>query len=191
MKTPEQGFTLIEVVIAAALSTVVIFGVFTILLVSNKQLDVINAKMSLQEGPREALFKMAQEIRQTGWHQINALSAPDASNIESSSTITFNVPANDANALVAGDYSPQWAFSISYSLNATTHQILRTATNTATGQSRQAILANEVSALTFSRNDNAMGLITIAITAQRLLQIGSQVRTIQTSITTQAEARNP
>ena len=191
MKTTEQGFTLIEVMIAAALSTIVIFGVFTILLVSNKQLDVINAKMSLQEGPREALFKMAQEIRQTGWHQINNLSAPDANNIESSSTITFNVPANDAAALVAGDYSPQWAYSINYSLDTNKHQILRTATNVATGQSKQAILANEVTALGFSRNDSALGLITIAVTAQRLLQIGNQVRTIQTSITTQAEARNP
>ena len=192
MKIKEGGFTLIEVMIAAALSTIIIFGVFGILQVSNRSLQIIHAKMSLQEGPREALFKMAQEIRQTGWHQINDLGT-DVNNIESSSTITFNVPIPDPATLVAGDYGPNYAFHISYTLDTDNHQIIRTATNNITGATKRTILANEVTALSFSRNTttSALGLITIRIDAQRQLPDGTLIPPTPIRMSSQAEARNP
>lgn len=190
MKITGKGFTLIEVVIAAALSTIIIFGVFGILQVSNQALQIIHAKMTLQEGPREALFKMAQEIRQTGWHQIDNLGTV-VGNVESSSTITFNVPIPDPAVLVAGDYGPNYAYHISYTLDADNHQIIRTATNNITGETKQTILANEVTGLEFSRNTSALGLITIRIDAQRQLPDGRLIPPAPIRMSSQAEARNP
>lgn len=184
----QKGFTLVEVMISVAISTIIIIGVFTILQVSNKQLEVIHAKMSLQEGPREALFKMAQEIRQTSHNEIidfgngNALSG---------NTINFRVPVPDPDesTLVDGGYQPLWAADINYSLDSDTHQIIRTSQEA--GVTKQAILANNVTALAFSRPSVNSGLVTIQISAQLILPDGRLIPDEPILLTTQAEARNP
>ena len=82
MRDAQKGFTLVEVMIVTAISTVILFGVFGILKVSNEQLGTIHAKMSLEENSREALFKMAQEIRQTSNNKItDNFGAEDANHI--------------------------------------------------------------------------------------------------------------
>src|SRR5512140_2527531 len=89
MKKMREGFTLIEIMIVVAISTVILFGVFGILKVSNEQLETIHGKMSLEESPREALFKMAQEIRQTAYHKILNFGTGNSLN---GNTINFRVP---------------------------------------------------------------------------------------------------
>lgn len=193
MKKIRRGFTLVEITIAAAISTIIIFGAFTVLQVSNRQLEIIHARMSLQEGPREALFKMAQEIRQTAWHKIDTLSVADASGVESAATINFvvPVPAPDAASLVDANYTPKWANNIQYKLDETTHQILRISEDLVTYEKKQAILANEITALEFSRKTAAPGLITITAAAQRELADGRKIPVEPLQLTAQAEARNP
>jgi len=194
MKDMRKGFTLTEIMIAATVSTLVIFGTFAILQVSNRHLQIIHAKMSLQEGPREALFKMAQEIRQTAWHKIdNNFGAAGADGVERSSTLKFvvPVPAPDAASLVDANFAPKWANDIVYSLDGTTRQILRTSTDLTTLETKQAILANEVTALEFSRRSSSPELITISVSAQRVLADGERIPETPIQMTAQAEARNP
>ena len=193
MKNIPKGFTIIEVMIAAAVSTIIMFGAFTILRVSNSQLEVIHARMTLQEGPREALFKMAQEIRQTAWHKIDTLALADAAGVERAATINFvvPVPAPDAASLVDANFTPKWAHNIRYQLDTTTRQIIRISTDLTTNGQKQAILANEITSLEFSRKTSTPGLITIKASAQRVLPDGRTVPNEPIQMSVQAEARNP
>ena len=194
MKNTQKGFTLIEVMIVAAISSLILFGVFGILLASNKQLEIIHAKISLEENSREALFKMAQEIRQTSNNKItNNFGTPDATTMQWTNTLIFivPVPAPNAASLVDVNFDPKWADSIQYSLNGATHQILRTSTDLVTNATKQAILANEVTALAFFRKTATPELITITASAQRTLSNGRRVPETPIQMTMQAEARNP
>lgn len=187
-----KGFTLVEAMIAASVSAVIIFGAFAILQVSSSQLDIINAKMTLEEGLREALFKMAQEIRQTAYHKIVDFGT---GNSLTGNTINFRVPVptSDESILVDdnNNYSPLWAFDINYSLDEDTHQILRTSTDPATNTTKQAVLANNVTALTFSRPSTTSGLITITTEAQQELSDGKLIPEEPLRVITRAETRNP
>lgn len=193
MKKASQGFTITEVSIAAAVSTIIMFGAFALLQASNRHLEVLHARMTLQEGPREALFKMAQEIRQTAWHKIDTLAAPDAGGIERASTINFvvPVPAPDAASLVDANFTPRWSSNIRYQLDTTTRQILRISTDLITSEQKQAILANEITSLEFSRSTSTPGLITITAAAQREMPDGRRIPDQPIQMTVQAEARNP
>lgn len=185
MKKALRGFTITEVMLAATVSTIIITGAFTLLQASSKQLDMIHAKMTLQEESRRALFKMAQEIRQTSALQIT--------DFLSASEITFNVPipSPDATTLVDPNYNPQWAATIRYFLDPQTHQIIRTSTDYVTGDVDRAILANNVTALTFELPALDSGLVTIQISAQQTLSDGRVIPAQPLRLTTQAEARNP
>ena len=201
MRNTQKGFTVVELMLAVGISAIIICGVFGILQVSNKQLEVINARMTLQEGPREALFKMAQEIRQTSPDSSNlhTLSTPDVNGIEHADTISFivPVPSPDAASLIDANFDPKWACQIEYRLDETTHQILRVATALPTEEvpvpppPKTAVLANEVMSLGFSRATSAPGLITITITAQRELADGRKIPEEPLLMVTKAEARNP
>lgn len=201
MRNTQKGFTIVELMLAVAMSAIIIFGIFGVLHVSNRQLEMIHTRMTLQEGPREALFKMAQEIRQTAWHKIDTLATPDANGIERASTINFvvPVPAPDAASLVDANYTPKWANNILYKLDSDTHQILRISTDLVTLdaegnptlEQKQAILANEVTSLEFSRKSTSPGLITITATVQREFPDGRKIPDEPIQMTTKAEARNP
>ncbi|MFA7254895.1 MAG: prepilin-type N-terminal cleavage/methylation domain-containing protein [Candidatus Omnitrophota bacterium] len=193
MRNAQKGFTLVEVMLAAAISAIIIFGAFGILQASNRQLEVIHARMTLQEGPREALFKMAQEIRQTAWHKIDTLATPDVTGVERASTINFvvPVPAPDAASLVDSNFTPKWASNILYKLDTTTHQILRVSTDLVTNQKKQTVLANEITSLEFSRASSQPGLITITAGAQREFADGRKIPDEPILLDVQAEARNP
>lgn len=191
MKKKQSGFTLLEVVIAIAISTIVLFGAFGISSACSQQLDVAQTRMTLQEGPREALFKMAQEIRQTAWHKLTAFDSVSTEEASDRLEFIIPVPEPDQDDLVDINYSPKWASYIVYSLNADTHQILRTSTDLASGATKQAVLANNVTGLNFSRGGTNSGLITIGATVQRTLSNGRTIPNSPIEIRTQAEARNP
>jgi prepilin-type N-terminal cleavage/methylation domain-containing protein len=194
MRDAQKGFTLVEVMIVTAISTVILFGVFGILKVSNEQLGTIHAKMSLEENSREALFKMAQEIRQTSNNKItDNFGAEDANHIESTNTLIFIVPIPSPNAasLVDVNFDPKWANSIQYSLDEDTHQIIRTSTDLITLAAKRAILANDVTALAFSRKATTPELITITANAQQTLANGKKIPATPIQMTMQAQARNP
>ncbi|HOE69307.1 MAG TPA: hypothetical protein PK997_01955 [Candidatus Omnitrophota bacterium] len=190
MTVKEKGFTILEVTIAGAISSIITLGVFGILLASNRNLDIAHAKMSLGEGPREALFKMAQEIRQTAHHKI--IDFGDGSNL-SGDTINFRIPIPDpdASTLLDVSYGPDWAANIRYSLDRDTHQIIRTSTDLSTGAVKQTVLANNITSLAFSRASATSPIVTIQVSAQQIFPNGRRVPATPVQITTEAEARNP
>jgi len=187
MKTSKRGFTLPEVMIASAVSSIILFGSFTILNVSSSQLNLAHAKMTLQEGPREALFKMAQEIRQTSKYEFIP------AEYVGGATITFRVPIPnpDASTLVEiPSYTPLWAAKITYARN-DSGQLIRTSLDLNNGTTKQAVLANNITGLAFSRPSTTSGLIAITLDTEREIPEGNGHRTIAVRLTTQAEARNP
>ncbi|MBU9889043.1 MAG: prepilin-type N-terminal cleavage/methylation domain-containing protein [Candidatus Omnitrophica bacterium] len=191
MKKGQCGFTLLEVVIAAAISSIIFFGAFGIASACSQQLDVIHTKMTLQEGPREALFKMAQEIRQTAWHKVSLLSTVGLEGSTDRLEFIVPIPEPDQDDLVDSHYAPKWASLITYSLDPDNHQILRTSTDLTTGATKQAVLANYVTRLDFSRDNASSGLITVRIDVQRTFSDGRQIPTAPIEMMVQAEARNP
>lgn len=194
MKNMRKGFTITEVMIAAAISTIIIFGAFTILRVSSDQLTVIHTKMNLEENSREALFKMAQEIRQTSNNKItNNFGAANANGVQQTSTLSFivPVPAPNAASLVDVNFDPKWANSIQYSLDQNEHQILRTSTELVTNATAQGVLANGITSLVFSRKAATPEFITITVNAQQTLSDGRQIPETPMEMTMQAQARNP
>jgi prepilin-type N-terminal cleavage/methylation domain-containing protein len=201
MRNMEKGFTLVEVMVAAAISTIIVFGAFGVLQASNRQLQIIHAKMTLQERLREALFKMAQEIRQAPQKvsgnrilltEDGILNVTPVNGIERSSKIIFSVP-DAASLVVDGAYEPIWTTAIEYRRGVPTiagetgNQLFRISTD-AEGEEKQAILASDVTGLEFSRKTDAPTLITITLTAEKELSSGDAI-TVQA--TAQAEARNP
>lgn len=195
--------------LVAAISTIIIAGIFGILQASNKQLEMIHARMSLQEGPREALFKMAQEIRQAPLlvdanrvhitedsiltvNMDEILDAPEGENgVQQAGKIAFSVP-NAATLIVNDQYEPAWMYDVQYTLDEDTHQILRISKNIFTLEKKQTILANEVIDLKFSRKKtSAPGLITITASAQRELPDGTKIPDEPIQMIAQAEMRNP
>ena len=113
--------------------------------------------------------------------------------VQQTNTLIFIVPVPVPNAasLVDVNFDPLWADSIQYSLDEATNQILRTSTNLATNVTQQAVLADDVTALAFSRKTAAPELITITVSTQRTLSDGRNVPETPMQMTAQAEARNP
>jgi len=201
----------VEVMVSVAISAIIIFGIFSVLQASNRQLQIIHAKMTLQERLREALFKMTQEIRQapqkvdanritlTDGHLTdgiydNVADGDDGTTdgVAHSKMITFNVP--DAASMVVDDaFELIGTTEIQYRRGdpdiegESESQLFRIATDPA-GEKKQAILASDVTSLVFSRKITTPTLITIILEAQKELPDG---RTVTVQMTAQAEARNP
>jgi len=187
-----QGFTLIEVIIVTAISVIVLFGVFGILQASNKQLEIIHTKMSLEENLREAMFKMAQEIRQTTGNRIENIGGGG----NSGATIDFWIPVPDPTASALADQNFQPAFSNIIRYRRTPpvlddsckeeNQLCRDDLTTG----KHAILANDITDLHFSRPNAVSGFVTMTASAQRKLSDGRRVPEEPIQTTMQVQARN-
>ncbi|MFH1208121.1 MAG: prepilin-type N-terminal cleavage/methylation domain-containing protein [Candidatus Omnitrophota bacterium] len=217
MKKIREGFTLVELMIVSAISAIIMFGVFGILQASNKQLETIHTKMSLEESLREALFKMAQEIRQTAYYEIQDIGDGNLSG----TPIRFRIPVPDPDplTLVDDNYQPAWSHVIRYRRGPHTNvdindpckaiddiinscgenQLCRDDCTTG----KTAVLANDIVAvddpandvwgLKFSRSSSGSGFVTITASVQKELADGRLIpedpkKPIQ--ITMQVDARN-
>lgn len=180
MKTMREkalaGFTIAEMMIVVALSSIITFGAFAILRVGTEQSQLSQTKMTLQDGAREALYKMVQEIRQ---------SAPSRVTIGAGgNSIQFQVP--NPTSLVNAAYDLNWtsAHTIQYTLSA--GQLQRTDTTT----NQTSVMANDITAIQFAGNIPQPTLVTITISAQRTLISGRQIPATPLQMTAQAEVRN-
>lgn len=174
-----QGFTLIELVIVAFLSSFIIIGSFAAFTVGNEQAQLSQTKMTLETSARDALYKMAQEIHQ---------SAPTRITIEGGGTsIRFAVP--DPANLVTTIYGVNWAncHIIRYAIGGINNrQLIRT--NLSTGSI--TVLANDITALQFAIAPGQPRIINITLSTQRMLLSGRLTPTNPLQLTAQAEARN-
>lgn len=179
----KRGFTLVELMVSVAISVIIVAGLFTIFRAGSNQAQFSQAKMTLQESVREALFKMAQEIRH---------SDPDSIVIgETGNSLTLPVPDPDF-PVENLSYNINWdgAHTIQYSL--AEGQLIRTDQDT----NQVAVLANDITSVNFTEYNDAAGedteinAINITLSAQRTLIDGRNVPEEPLQMTTQAQVRN-
>lgn len=179
MKPNERGFTLMELMMAIALSSILFYALSATLRGGNEQLDSAGLRMNIQESAREGLYRMIQEIRQSSPTRITLGAGGNS--------IQFRVPdpANSTNA----DYTPNWGSSrnISYTLGGINNrQVIRT--DAATAQTQ--VVANDVVTLNFTGNGAAPTLVTATMSVQRTLSNGKVVPNPALQLTAQAKVRN-
>ena len=179
MKQNEKGFSLIELMMVIAISSVMFYALAATLRQGSEQLDSAGARMNIQESAREGLYKIIQEIRQSAPTQITLGAGGN------SIQLRVPDPANSTNA----DYAPNWAGSrnISYALGGTNNrQVIRTDLGTA--QTR--VVANDVVTLNFTGNGAAPTLVTATMSVQRTLINGKVVPNPALQLRAQAGVRN-
>ena len=178
--TSQKGFNLIEAMLAAALSSIVVFGAFLFFRIGSEQSQINQSLMNLKGSSREAIHKMVQEIRQ---------SAPGHVIIEADGqSIRFKVPHPDH--LLGPDFDVDWdsAHTVTYALGgADSRQIIRT--DTTTGMT--SVIANDITALRFSENSSPSRIVTITLDTQKTLSSGRAVPLTPLRLTAQADVRNP
>ncbi|MDP6686070.1 MAG: prepilin-type N-terminal cleavage/methylation domain-containing protein [Candidatus Omnitrophota bacterium] len=169
------AFTLIEVTIAIALFSIIIAAIFSVLAVAKNSWKSGTSQLTVQQDARKGLRSMTNELRQCGVSTISGVPA-DGSNYTS---ITFNIPDSISVSGIT------WSTNVQYSLgglNGT--QLLRTQ------DSSQTVLANNISALTFSRTASDPATVNISITAQKNTFPGLTAIQTNLALTGQVKVRN-
>ena len=177
ISTSQKGFTLLEAVFVMALTAMVGAVVFGITRAGNQQNNARETRMTLQDNAREGLYKMVQEIRQSGPTKITL----------GAGTIQFSVP--DPSSLTTGTgYALNWAgaHTIKYSVGGTNGtQILRLDMTT----NKTAVIANDVTSAAFTGN-GGLTVITVTLNVQHTTPEGRQIPATPLSLVAQAEVRN-
>ena len=182
----QRGFTMLEMMVVVGISTMIAYAMFLAMRTGDRQLEVAELKMNIQDSAREGLYKMVQEVR---------MSAPNRITMGAGcTTLTFNIPDpnNPVNPLT---YEVNWpGHQISYAL--TNGQIIRN--NVTLGSS--TVLANDVTAISFTTDTTspftcsttaAPELITVVMSVQRALKNGRLVPATALQLAGQARIRNP
>lgn len=184
----EQGFSLVELMMAIGASTMIAYAMFAAMRVGDTQGEISDLRMTIQDSAREGLYKMIQEIR---------TSAPSRITVGMScNSLTFNVP-NPNSPVDATTYAVSWpGHQITYARNAS-NQIVRT--NATTGQT--SILANDVTAVMFTTDATSpltcstgpagnITTVSVVTSVQRALRNGRLVPSTPLQISGQARIRN-
>lgn len=179
-KKSEKGFTLIEMLISIAISSMIFYTMFAVLRRGGDHMHTTEIKMHLQESARLGLQRMIEDVRQSSPSRITITN--------SGSGLQFQIP-NTSNS-VGNDYRINWAGShtIQYALgglNGT--QLIRT--NTTTGATK--VLANDVTSVAFVGNQVNPTIVTMTLNAQRRLTTGALFPATPLQLVAQAEVRNP
>lgn len=187
MRLNEEGFTLLEVVLAMGIGAMLLYVMCTALRLGMEQMDSAELRMNIQESAREGLYKMIQEIRLSSPSRITLAGCTVASPPTNCTSIQFRTP--DPSNPVNADYTVNWTSSqrLQYSLAGTGgRQVIRT--NLANGLT--TVLANDVTALQFTGNSTTPSVVTAVMSVQRTLKNGKLVPLTALQVTSQAEVRN-
>lgn len=167
-----KGLTLIEAIIVTLLFSIVLASLFTILRAVNISWESGGSQLSVQQEARRAINAMAKELRQARTLTIAGTPADGTNH----STIIFNIPETISESGVT------WSSNIQYALGGLNNaQLIRTQNG------GQRVMANYISALSFSRDPSAIDVINISITAQK--NTFSGFGTSQSDITLNSEIK--
>lgn len=170
-----SGLTLIEIIIASLLFSIMLAAIFSLLAVSRKTWDTNESQLVVQQEVRRGLSEMVKELRQLRLSSITGV-PNDGTPYPS---ITFQIPET------ISESGTTWSSNIQYSLGGLGNsQILRTK------DASQRVLANNISNLSFTRNALTPDVINISLTCQKNTFPGFS--SIQSSLTlnTEVKARN-
>ena len=169
-KNRERGLTLLEMLVAVGVFSLLMLLVNTILDGGRKQVWVAENKMHLEESVREGLYRMALEVRETAPSRV-AIGANGAN-------LTFQIPAN-----VSNSGTITWSPPIVYQVGGNGSQLVRV--DSATTQT--TILANDVQTVNFATVGNPVTRVTFSVTAQQNTIDG---RALTVTSTGEARLRN-
>ncbi len=194
----KMGFTLIEMLMVIAISSIITYAIFTTMRVSDQQIQTTQTRMTLQDSAREGLYRMSQEIRQTRGTSNFAFRpngcSPIAGAGQACTQINFDVPDPNATPSALTNYAVDWAeaHQIQYVRGGLNNsQVIRTDLGTQAAPTNiQSVIANDVTSLTFSGNAISPNLVTINLSVQRTMKNGRLIPQIPIQTTIQAEVRN-
>ena len=164
-----KGFTLTEVLVAIAIMTIILAGVFMAMSVGQRSFFTADVETDLREQITRAIMTMDGEISQTKTTRTN-LDIGEISN-----SITFSIP-NDNNgdgSVVDAMGSIEWSANITYSRNAL-NQLIRTFG----GVSK--VIANNIVSLQFQRTQDR--LIQVDISTQKTSNLGRIIQDIEQAV---------
>ncbi len=183
----EKGFTLLELIVVAAISAIIGFALYQAMRTGNNQLETAELRMNIQDSAREGLYKMIQELRMSAPSRITMGSSCD--------NITFNIP-DPSNSVNAATFQVNWpGHQIQYTYNASLQRVIRN--NLTTGAT--TVMATDVTDLSFTADRTnpfncsvtaQPDLITIVMSVQRALKNGNSVPAIPLQLAGQARIRN-
>ena len=183
LKNSFRGFTLVEMVLALAISTIVLAAVYSVFTIANKNFTTQNAAANVQQNLRSAIRLMARDIRHAG------LDPSDSDNFgityASQSKIRFTMDRGNFNGTVD---EANWE-EITYDFQG--NQVMQTLYETVTSSTADtAALIDNITNLNFSYfdADNAdlidSGLSPPQVPSDKL----ADIRTVEITVTHQEPA---
>lgn len=147
-----RGFSLVEMMIVAVVGSLMIGGLYAVLIVGKNNWEINRDRIELQQNLRTAFEWVRRDLRQAGVSTITGVPADGSSN----ASITFQIPSTVTSGAVV------WASAITYSKGGTGNaQLLRTVGGT------PKIIAQNVSSLAFSRTASDPSVVLITLQVQK------------------------
>jgi prepilin-type N-terminal cleavage/methylation domain-containing protein len=158
-----KGFTLVEILVATAIFTILILAGFQVMEVGRSFWFTGDVTVELRQEIIKAFMRMEAELKETRPAQISLGSGT------SSSSLTFKIPQdnNGDGTILDASGNIEWSGDITYALNGA-NQITRTASDITT------IIANNVISLMFTRPTSPVNILQIDITVRKASAIGRQ-----------------
>jgi len=162
-----KGFTITEFLIAICIFLVLVLSLFQALDISRSLWFNDEVSVELRREIIKAFTNMERELKETRPALTSLTSGT------SSATLTFCIPQdNDGDGTILNSFGDiEWSPQITYALNGS-HQITRTVSG------NTAIMANNVSALLFTRPLSPVDIVQIDITATKNTAFGRQIQDV-------------
>lgn len=171
----EKAFTLVEIIMAVFLFSIISAAIFSVLATAKNSLSSGESQISVQQACRNGLDIMVKELRQASISTIQDV-PPDGVDY---SAITFQIPVSMDESGIT------WSGVIQYSLGGLNgSQLIRTQSGA------QRALGNNISLLVFSRSAADPDVVNITITAQKNTFPGFTARQSTITLTSQVKLRN-
>jgi len=160
-----KGLTLIEILVATVISTILIFAVFQVMEVGRSSWLRGDVVVELRQEIIKTFMRMESELKETRPAQISLGSGT------SGSSLTFKIPQdnNGDGTILDASGNIEWSGNITYALNGA-NQITRTASGLT------SILANNVVSLQFTRPTSPVNILQIDITVRKTSVLGTQLQ---------------
>ena len=183
LKNSFRGFTLVEMVLALAISTIVLAAVYSVFTIANKNFTTQNAAANVQQNLRSAIRLMARDIRHAGLDP----SRSDNFGITyaSQSKIRFTMDRDTYNGIVDEANLEE----ITYDFQNDQDQVVQTLYEGKPSENTAALIRN-ITNLNFSYRDaDNTDLIDSGLTPPRVPDDKlAEIRTVEISVTHQEAA---
>jgi type IV pilus assembly protein PilW len=186
----EKGFTIVEILVAVAISGIVMAGVYSSYSFQQKSYVIQESVAGAQQNLRSALYFMEREIRMAGCNPtekgIFGFSAATATNLQFTEDISDD-PADDDDGDGNGDDDPDGILQPREDITYTHNVANLTLTRQTAGGGGAQVVADNIEALNFEYFDKNGTIIPLPITAVTL----PDIRSVQISMIARTDNTDP